>query len=195
MPTSWGWKNQRFSLFEVGTRTVHHDGPVQVAGAFYSVPHTLVGEEVRIHWDDRLVRVYAHGQCVAVHTRAPAGTFATRGEHRPIHKPARQAAYEATLLAKAEHIGPQALAWARAATEERGVRAYRLLQGMVSLTRSHPRERVDWACGVALERRVFRYSVLRRLVGQASLQAPIRHLVQGHPLIRDLHEYAREVTP
>ena len=186
---------ERFSLFEVGTRTVHPDGHVQVAGAFYSVPHTLVGEEVRIHWDDCLVRVYAHGQCVAVHTRAPAGTFATRGEHRPIHKPARQAAYEATLLAKAEHIGPQALAWARAATEERGVRAYRLLQGMVSLTRSHPRERVDWACGVALERRVFRYSVLRRLVDQASLQAPIRHLVQGHPLIRDLHEYAREVTP
>ena len=109
MPTSWGWKNQRFSLFEVGTRTVHPDGHVQVAGAFYSVPHTLVGEEVRIHWDDRLVRVYAHGQCVAVHTRAPAGTFATRGEHRPIHKPARQAAYEATLLAQAEHIGPQAL--------------------------------------------------------------------------------------
>lgn len=187
---------ERFGLFEVGTRTVHPDGHVQVEGAFYSAPHTLVGEEVRVQWDERLVRVYARGQCVAVHSRAPVGTFATQKDHRPIHKPARQEAYEATLLAKAEHIGPQALAWAKAATEERGVRAYRLLQGMVSLTRSHPRERVNWACGVSLERGAFRYQVLRRLVDQASLQAPLLPpLAQQHPLIRDLREYTKEVAP
>jgi len=184
-----------FSLFDVGTRTVHPDGHIQVEGAFYSVPHTLVGEQVRVHWDDRLVRVYARGRCLAVHSRTHAGTFTTQTDHRPTHKPARQQAYEANLMAKAEHIGPQSLAWARAATEERGVRAYRLLQGMVSLTRSHPKERVDWACGVALYRRVFRYSVLRRLVEQAagSQGDPVPQLLQQHPLIRDLHEYTREV--
>jgi hypothetical protein len=80
----------RFERFQVGTRTVHPDGHVQVEGAFYSVPHTLVGQEVRVHWDDRLVRVYlpaarqgAQGQCVAVHCRARPGTFTTQGEHRP----------------------------------------------------------------------------------------------------------------
>jgi len=184
-----------FSLFEVGTRTVHPDGHVQIEGAFYSVPYRLVGEEVRVQWDERLVRVYAGGQCVAVHTRAIPGTFATQGDHRPEHKPARQEAYEAMLLAKAEHIGPRALAWARAATIVRGVRAYRLLQGMVSLTRSHPRERVDWACGVSLEREVFCYQTLRRLVDQAPLQSSLPCLIQEHPLIRDLREYAKEVTP
>lgn len=184
-----------FSLFEVGTRTVHPDGHVQVEGAFYSVPHTLVGQEVRVQWDEHLVRVYSGGQCVAVHSRAPGGAFTTQREHRPAHKPARQEAYEASLLAKAQHIGPRALAWAQAATEERGVQAYRLLQGMVALTRSHPRERVDWACGVALGRQVFRYPVLRRLVDQASSQAPLPGLAQEHPIIRDLHEYAQEVTP
>ena len=91
------------------------------------MPDGLVGEEVRVHWDERLVRVYHQGQCVGVYTRAPAGTFITRDEHRPAHKPARQEAYEANLLTKAEHIGPRALEWARAAAEERGVRAYRLL--------------------------------------------------------------------
>ena len=184
---------ERFSFFQAGTRTVHPDGHIQIDGAFYSVPHVLVGEEVRVHWDDRLIRVYAHGQCVAVHTKTPPGTFATQKEHRPLHKPARQEAYEASLLAKAEHIGQRALAWARAATEERGVRAYRLLQGMISLTRKHPRERVDWACGLALDRRVFRYKVLQRLVDQASPQAPSHPLIQQHPLIRDLQEYTKEV--
>lgn len=183
-----------FSLFEVGTRVVHPDGHVQVEGAYYSVPHNLVGQEVRVQWDSHLVRIYAGGKCIAVHSRTSAGLFATQGEHRPSHKPARQEAYEATLLAKASHIGPRALAWAQAAEAERGVRAYRLLQGMVSLTRSHPKERVDWACGVALDRGVFRYAVLQRLVDRASSQAPIRQLLQQHPLIRDLNEYTQEVA-
>jgi hypothetical protein len=159
------------------------------------VPHTLVGQEVRVHWDDRLVRVYGQGKCLAVHSRTATGTFATQGDHRPAHKPARQEAYQATLLAKAEHIGPRSREWAQAAIEERGVRAYRLLQGMVSLTRRHPRERVDWACGVALERRVFRYAILQRLVDQAADRAPTQQLplLQEHPLIRDLREYTQEV--
>lgn len=184
-----------FNLFEVGTRTVHPDGHVQVEGAFYSVPHNLVGEEVRVHWDDRLIRVYHRGQCVAVHSRITAGTFTTQNDHRPEHKPARQEAYEARLMAKAEHIGQRSIAWAKAAVEERGVRSYRLLQGMVSLTRSHPRERVDWACGVALERGVFRYAVLKRLVEQASDRqgSDDPRLLQQHPLIRDLNEYTQEV--
>lgn len=185
----------RFALFDVGTRTAHPDGHIQIEGAFYSVPHYLVGEEVRVHWDEHLVRVYARGQCAAVHSRAPAGTFVTQPEHRPEHKPAREEAYVANLLGKAEHIGPNALGWAKAACEDRGVRAYRLLQGMISLTRKHPRERVDWACRLSLERRLFRYQVLRRLVEQAAERgaSPAPDLMQSHQLIRDLSEYAAEV--
>jgi len=184
-----------FNLFNVGTRTVHPDGHIQIDDAYYSVPHTLVGEHVRVQWDERLLRVYAGGKCVAVHSRTAVGTFATRNEHRPAHKPAREEAYVAGLLAKAEHVGANTLDWAKAACEERGVRAYRLLQGMLSLTRNHPRERVDWACRVALERRLFRYKVLRRLVEQAEAQrpTPIPVLIQSHELIRDLFEYAEEV--
>jgi transposase len=184
---------ERFSLFEVGTRTVHPDGHVEVGRAFYSVPDRLVGEEVRVRWDERLVRIYHQGECVGVHTRALDGTFRTRDEHRPAHKPARQSAYQANLLAKAEHIGDRALEWSRGAIEDRGVRAYRLLQGMLSLTRSHPRERVDWACGVALERGLFRYRPLRRLVEQAATRASTPPpLTQSHDIIRDLREYAEE---
>ena len=185
---------ERFSLFEVGTRTVHPDGYVEVARAFYSVPDRLLGEEVRVYWDERLVRIYHQGQCVGVYTRAPAGTFNSLDEHRPAHKPARQQAYQANLLTKAEHIGPRALSWAQGAIEERDVRAYRLLQGMISLTRKHPRVRVNWACGIALERRLFRYKPLRRLVEQAAARSPAPPpLRQSHDIIRDLSEYVEEV--
>ena len=76
------------------------------------------------------------------------------------------------------------------------MRAYRLLQGMVALTRAHPRERVDWACGGALASRAFRYRTLRRLVDQAAAREglPISRLTQQHDLIRSLDEYGQLVA-
>ena len=122
---------------------VHLDGYVEVARAFYGVPDRLLGEEVRVYWDERLVRIYHHGQCVGVYTKVPAGTFNSPDEYCPVHKPARQQAYQSNLLAKAECIGNQALSWAKGAIEERDVRAYRLLQDMISLIRKHLREQVN----------------------------------------------------
>jgi transposase len=185
--------SERFALFEACTRTVHPDGHIQVGGAFYSVPHILVGQVVKVHWDEHLVRVFARGRSVAVHSRQVEGTFATRPEHRPEHKPAREEAYVANLLSKAEHIGPQALAWSQAACEARGVRAYRLLQGMISLTHAHKREKVNWACGLALQNQLFRYKILRRLVEKENLVTQLPLLLQNHEIIRDLAEYAEEV--
>lgn len=186
---------ERFSLFEVGSRIVHPDGYVEVDKAFYSVPARLLGEAVRTYWDEHLVRIYHDGHCVGVYTKAPAGIYRTMDEHRPAHKPARQQAYQENLLTKAEHIGERALSWAKAAIEERDVRAYRLLQGMIALTRKHPKERVDWACGIALECGSFRHRLLRRLVEQAAARAPAQvSLIQSHDIIRELSEYAKEVT-
>jgi len=190
---------QRFELFEVGTRTVHGDGHVEVDSSYYSTPHRLLGQEVKVHWDTRMVRVYSAGEQVAVHAKLHVpGSWSTRPEDRPEHKPARQRAYQETLVAKAERIGDQAAAWARAAIEERDVRAYRLLQGMIALTRKHPRERVDWACGVALEQWVFRYRTLKRLAEQAQQREAVSSsgpaLLQEHEVIRPLEQYAFAFT-
>jgi transposase len=185
---------ERFSLFEVGTRTVHPDGYVEVDRAFYSVPDRLLGETVKVFRDDRLVRIYHEGKCVGVFTKSFPGTFKSIDEHRPAHKPARQQAYQENLLAKAGHIGERALEWSKAAIEERDVRAYRLLQGMISLTRKHPKEQVDWACGIALEHRLFRYKHLLRLIDRAASRAPVQlPLIQSHEIIRELSEYTEEV--
>jgi transposase len=185
----------RFEMFEVGTRTVHMDGFIEVAGAYYPVPHQLLRQEVRVRWNDRLVRVFHDGREVRVHAREHrVGIFVpVRAGDRPAHKPARQQAYQEHLLARAGRVGEKTLAWAHAAVEERDVRAYRLLQGVLSLTRAHPRERVDWACGIALENRSFRYATLRRLVETAAERAPeVRpQLTQEHELIRPLQQYAR----
>jgi hypothetical protein len=113
------------------------------------------------------------------HRRA-SGRQTRHLQHRPLHRPARQQAYEAILLGKIEHIGPQARAWAQTVLADRGVRAYRLLQGLISLARSHPRERVEWACGYTLGYGLFRYRILRRLLEQAAANAPVPELLHEH---------------
>ena len=69
---------EAFPLFSAGERTVHADGHVEVAGAFYPVPLALLGQRVRVHWDARLVRVLHADTLVAVHRTVVPGTFAPR---------------------------------------------------------------------------------------------------------------------
>lgn len=87
-----------FSFFKVDTRIVHPDGYVEVDCAYYAVTDRLLDEEVWVHWDERLVRIYHQERCVAVYTKSPAGTFHTHDEYRPSHKPARHQAYQEYLL-------------------------------------------------------------------------------------------------
>jgi hypothetical protein len=98
----------------------------------------------------------------------------------------------AGLLSKAELIGPNALQWAKTACDARGVRAYRLIQGMLSLARTFPRERIEWACRLTLEKQIFRYKILRRLL-EREKAGMISPLIQSHEIIRELWEYAEEV--
>jgi transposase len=74
---------ESFGLFQVGSRTVHPDGHIEVDGAFYSVPHTLVGAQVRAQWEATLYVPTALDQtayvrrwrftCVCSQVRTPPG--------------------------------------------------------------------------------------------------------------------------
>src|SRR5439155_14979757 len=48
---------ERFAHFEHGTRIVHPDAHVEVAGSFYPVSSTLLGVSVQVRWDSHFVRV------------------------------------------------------------------------------------------------------------------------------------------
>jgi transposase len=76
---------QLFSFFRVGRRTVSADGHIEVDRAFYSVPDRLLGSEVQVQWDDRLIRIYSRDQLVVTHPKRRAGGFQTRSEHLPVN--------------------------------------------------------------------------------------------------------------
>jgi len=187
--------SNRFEMFACGERTVHADAHVQVEGAFYPVPLHLVkiGGQVRVRFNDHLVRIYAQQTLVGVFKRQSPGTWApTPGSPDPQEAPYAQRAFIAKLLGRCERTGPALHAWAQAAIEERGVRAIRLIQGVLSLTRSHPRERLLHAAAVALERRCFRYQALKRLVEQAAAATQTKLLIETHPSIRPMTQYRLE---
>jgi transposase len=181
-----------FAIFERGTRTVHPDGHVEVDGAFYPVPAHLLGEEVEVRWDARLVRVF-HGEApVAVHARVPPGEFARRPGAHNQEPTSSQRAYVAKLIATCARVGPALKEWAEAAYAERGVRALRLIQGALHLVRKHPREAVLHAAKKALAHRLYRYKDLRRLTEQADSVPLQRSLLDVHEAIRSMNEYRLE---
>jgi len=184
----------RFQLFTCGDRSVHADAHVQVEGAFYPLSVHLIGQRVRVRFNNHLVHIYHQEALVGVFTKQPAGTWApSPGSSTPQEAPYAQRAFVAKLLGRCERAGPALHAWAQAALEERGVRAIRLIQGVLSLARSHPRERLLHAAAVALERRCFRYQAVKRLTEEAAAAATHpRRLIEDHPSIRPMTQYRLE---
>jgi hypothetical protein len=183
---------ESFPIFRCGERTVHPDGHVEVDGAYYPVPPRLLGEDVRVQWDDHLVRVYHHDALAIVQARVSAGQYARMPGQAAPEVTTRQHAFIAQLLGRCERVGSALHQWAEAALAERGVRAIRLIQGVLGLTRTHPREAVLRAATTALTYRLFRYKHLERLASQAT-PAPARlPLTSDDPSIRPLTAYTLE---
>jgi transposase len=182
-----------FPLFTSGTRSVHADGHIEIAGAFYPVPASCLGRRVRAEWDASLVRVFEADTLVAVHPRVAAGLFAPApGQGRSTEPTTRQRAFLERLLGRCGLVGAPLRAWAEAALAARGVRAIRLIQGVLGLTRRHPRERVLHAATLALTHHRFRYKDLARLA--ATGDTPVaRPLLTDDPVIRPMTDYTLEL--
>lgn len=181
----------RFALFSCGTRTVHPDGHVEVEGSFYPAALHLMGQEVHVRWDERLVHIFHGDVLVAVHVRVKPGEFARRPGEAAAPS-SSQRAYVAKLLGLCLRVGPALHDWAEAAYTERGIRALRLIQGALALVRKHPKEAVLAAAGRALEHRLFRYRDLRRLAERADQAPAQRSLLAIHEGIRPMSEYRLE---
>jgi transposase len=178
-----------FPLFSAGERTVHPDGHVEVDGSFYPVPVALLGQRVRVRWDTHLVRVFEADTVVAVHAKIAPGLFAPRaGEAEAT---TRQQAFVDRLIGQCARVGPAAGAWAEAAIAARGVRAIRLIQGVLRLTRTHPRERVLHALTEATTHHLFRFRSIRRLADAAPAR-PAAPLLTDDPAIRPMTQYTLE---
>jgi len=98
---------RRWTPIRWRTATVHRDVHVQLGGAFYSAPWTLVGQQVQLRVTSDSVAVYHQDACLWTHPRVARGQRATREEHLPEHRRDRRHRDPAHWLERAAAIGPE----------------------------------------------------------------------------------------
>jgi transposase len=182
---------ERLPYFQESLRSVHRDGHVEVAKAYYSVPPEYVTRQVWARWDAHTVRIFnQRREQIALHARRPAGRFATAPAH--IHSAKiwgveRGAAY---LLQRAALLGSHAAQWAQTMLQSRGVEGVRVLQGLLSLASRYSAGAIDQACQVAVSHQSYRLRAVRELLAHRGTVQESLPLLEAHPLIRPPEEYA-----
>jgi transposase len=180
----------RFPSFEEGRRSVHRDGHIEVAKAYYSVPPEYTGRQVWVRWDGHLVKIFNYKmEVLVVHPQAEPGTFQTKEEHLHAKKISQVEQGTVSLLRRAALLGPHVEPWARRMLEVRGIPGIRVLIGLLSLTHKHSRDEIDRACEIALTHDAVRLKTIRQLLQRGGApQEPLAFL-EEHPIIRPLSDY------
>ncbi len=143
----------RFVMAEWKRAGVNIDYHVEFDGHYYSVPHALVRQEVELRITRSTIEILARGRRVSSHPRSyRKGYFSTIAEHMP-----------ASHRAHAEWSPSKLMNWASAVGAATGELVKRLLQekqhpeqgyraclGLMRLTRSFGRSRMEAACFCAL---------------------------------------------
>jgi transposase len=174
-----------FRYYQFGTRTVHLDGCVEVASAYYAPPPGWLGREVAVQWDGVHVRLLhpTTGALLREHRRQAPG----RHVILPADRPPRTPPTTLTLLAQAARAGTHVGSLCEAIYRRDGPTGVRRILGVLTLVKKHGAAAVEDACAAALELQVADYRFVRRYL-ERHLAVPLT-LRQVDPLIRDLTHY------
>ncbi|MCY4028054.1 MAG: IS21 family transposase, partial [Acidobacteria bacterium] len=174
-----------FRYYQYGRRTVHLDGCVEVASAYYSAPPGWIGRHVNVQWNGAQVRLLdpRTGQLLREHLRAPEGCHRIADPDRPARTPPKTLA----LLAAAKRVGPAISAVCDHIHRHDGPRGVRRILGVLALARKHGPAVAEQAATAALECGFPTYRFVRRYLDRRP--APPLSLRQVDPLIRELTVY------
>jgi transposase len=174
-----------FRYYRFGVRTVHLDGCVEVAAAYYSTPPGWIGQDVQVQWTDLHVRLLnpATGLLLREHVRAPRGWHRIDDADRPARTPAKIVA----LLARARYAGPHLHTVCASIHDHEGAAGVRRILGVLALAKKYGPVVADEAAKTALELQVPTYRFIRRYLERRP-RAPLT-LKQVDPLIRQLTLY------
>lgn len=162
--TPWSWARWK-------TVTVHIDYHVEVEGHRYSVPHALVGSRLDARVTDALVELLHKGQAVAVHARSPRrGGFTTRDDHMPAAHRAHKEWTPQRLIHWAQQIGPHAGNFVTTMLQRyrHPEHGYRGCLGLLSLAKRYGNQRLETACGLAIELNAVYYRHVRDILARGS---------------------------
>ena len=163
------WKNARVNI----------DYHVAFEGHYYSVPHTLVGQEVRIRATERMLTIFHRSQQVAIHPLSSIqGRFSTSADHMPSHHRFVLNADSDWFLREAAKIGPQTAAYMTAVLRSRPFpqQAFRTCLGVLDLARKYLPAHLETACQRLLPGKLLTYKDLKSELEHLTRDLPVQPL-------------------
>jgi transposase len=196
---------ERYEFAEWKTAKVHIDYHIAVEGHFYSVPHRLIKEIVRVRLTATMIEVLLRDTRVAVHRRAVGpgtqGRYTTEPAHRPKSHQAHLEWTPERFVRWAGEIGPHTAVVVTHILEHwpHPEQGYRACLGLLSLSRRFTPPRLEAACSRAQAAGTMSYrsisSILRTGLDHVAIdEPPALHLPPAHTNVRGA-EYYREDDP
>ncbi len=176
------WRKARVSL----------DYHVEVDKHYYSVPHSLLRQQLDVRLTEKTIELFQRGQRVAVHVRSRRqGSHSTNAEHMPKAHRAHLEWTPGRLLNWAVEVGPHTrdlvkhLLWNRPHPEM----GYRSCLGLLNLAKRFGRERLEAACQRALQLGSPNRRSVVSMLEQGLDQLPLPDTAPTQPLL--IHENIR----
>ncbi len=142
-----------YELDDWGKAKANIDYHVQVERNFYSVPYTLVRQDIDVRLTARAIELFHKGRRVAAHRRCYGrGQFVTDPGHRPKAHARHLDWTPGRLISWAASVGPQCADLVRTLldTKPHPEQGYRACLGVMRLAKRYSCERTEAACARAL---------------------------------------------
>ena len=168
---------------------VNVDYHIEVNKHYYSVPYGLLKKQIEAHVSEKTVKLYHQNQCVAQHLRSHRiGGYSTKVEHMPkAHQDYAKWTPE-RLIQWAGKLGEYVLQWVeyKLTSKAHPQQSYKVCLGLLSLSKTYPKERLNAACQRALDTGGYRLENIKIILKknldqeahepeQADLLAGVKH--------------------
>lgn len=159
---------RRFEPVVYKQAKVHRDVHINIDGALYSVPWTLMGQRVEVAATATSIAVFHEERRVATHTRVPPGKRSTLDEHLPPERRDLRRRDRAYWEGRAAAIGEDVHAFVRDIFDSDDVLyQLRVVQNVVRICEAHPKERANNACKRAAFFGNYTYGGLKNIFARA----------------------------
>jgi len=164
-----------------------------VKSAYYPVPPNYMGRKVDVHFNSKWVKILFNGKTIQWLSTIEKGRFHPDKSCLPANKAMDRNSWQNNLLKSCSFLGKNVRDWADMAIVERGLSAYRSIQGVLNLTKKYSVKLLNRACYLAVKRNTFSYHLIRHYLEELSLQDQIQTclpLEQENEIIRSPQAYA-----
>lgn len=183
---------QRYQYTDIKRVKVNIDYHVQYDQHLYSVPHQFVGETLELHASTTLITLHFQNTPVASHPRQYRQGTTTRSEHMPVRHQQHHQWSPGRLMNWAKELGDEVLCWVKVQLErkEHPEQTYRVCLGLLNLTHSYSPERLNAACSLANQKKLYRLKQVKGILRSNQDQLPTNLHEQSSLLPQD-HENIR----